>query len=55
MNGWNKIPLLFKSVEKLNKNINDTLKQSKDPKDALRTYPRNPDDGKLIGTLIQII
>ncbi len=43
-----KIPaLMFKSIGKLQKNINDTLKQSKDHKDALRTYPRNPDDGKI--------
>ena len=39
--------LMFKAIRKLNKNINDTYKQSKDPKDALRTYPRNPDDGKI--------
>ena len=39
--------LMFKAIEKLSENINDTIKQSKDPKDALRTYPRNPDDGKI--------
>jgi len=41
--------LMYKAIGKLNKNINDTCKQSKDPKDTLRTYPRTPDDGKLIG------
>ena len=32
--------LMYKAIGKLNKNINDTYKQSKDPKDILRTYPR---------------
>lgn len=39
--------LMYKAIGKLNKNINDTYKQSKDTKDILRTYPRNPDDGKI--------
>ncbi|WP_415376872.1 methionyl-tRNA formyltransferase [Patiriisocius sp. Uisw_017] len=40
-------PLMLKAVEKLLKNPSDVEKQSVNPKDALRTYPRNPDDGEI--------
>jgi UDP-4-amino-4-deoxy-L-arabinose formyltransferase/UDP-glucuronic acid dehydrogenase (UDP-4-keto-hexauronic acid decarboxylating) len=39
--------LMLNAIDKLSKNINDVQFQSKDPKDALRTYPRNPDDGEI--------
>ena len=39
--------LMLNAIGKLSKNINTFQVQSKDPKDALRTYPRNPDDGKI--------
>lgn len=43
-----KIPvLMLQSISKLENNPNDVEKQSTNPKDALRTYPRNPDDGKI--------
>ncbi len=49
--GWfNKaIPTMFlNSIQKLQKNKNYILeKQSKDPKKALRCYPRIPEDGKI--------
>jgi len=43
------IPLLFlKAVEKLEEDPEYVLeRQSKDPKDALRCYPRKPEDGKI--------
>ena len=42
----NEIPkLMLSSINKLSKDSNDVEKQSKNPQDALRTYPRNPDDG----------
>jgi len=45
----NRIPELFlKSVELLSKDLGYFLEeQSKDPKDALRCYPRMPEDGKI--------
>jgi len=39
--------LMLNAIGKLSKNNNTFQVQSKDPKDALRTYPRNPDDGKI--------
>jgi len=44
-----RIPLLFlESIGKLKENKNYILeKQSKNPKDALRCYPRVPEDGKI--------
>lgn len=44
----NQIPtLMLKAIKKLSINPNNLEKQSTDPKDALRTYPRNPDDGEI--------
>lgn len=51
INQWmtDQIPgLMLEALEHLEKNPNYILeKQSTDPKDALRCYPRNPDDGKI--------
>ncbi|WP_452603014.1 methionyl-tRNA formyltransferase [Pontimicrobium sp. MEBiC06410] len=40
-------PLMLNAIEKLSKNPSEVEKQSLDPKKALRTYPRNPDDGEI--------
>lgn len=48
---WSKIcipKLMIESIEKLKNNPNYILEtQSKNPKDALRCYPRKPEDGKI--------
>ena len=44
----NEIPkLMLKSIKKLSDNSFKPEIQSDNPKDAIRTYPRNPDDGKI--------
>ena len=39
--------LMWEAICKLRTDPQDISKQSKDPKNALRTYPRNPADGKI--------
>ena len=43
--------LIYKSIEKLTNESFIPEKQSVNPDDAIRTYPRNPDDGEIDWTL----